>query len=333
MSLLPPSAQRTADRRPAPAAVQHRATGPGWLPGFLALSVVWGASFALIKVAVGAGVAPGWVAFWRCALGAASLCAVCLVRRERPPRNPRTWAHALVVAGLLNTVPFTVLAFGETRVSSVLAGLLNATTPLTTLGFALLLVPGERLTARRVTGLLLGFAGVLVVLGVWRGLPGGSLLGALACLAATACYGAGFSYTRRFFADRRTPAATLCAMQMCCATAELAIVAPATGGAPQWPGWGAAGALTVLGVLGTGVAYIVNLGIIRAAGPTVAATVTYVMPVCSTLLGTVLLAEPFGWNLVAGGAVVLAGVVLTQASSRRRRVATDRAAHSSRSAG
>lgn len=211
-----------------------------WVPAFVSLSLIWGASFALIKVAVDAGVAPAWVAFWRCLFGVAALGGVCAVRRLAPPRDLSIWAHALVVAVLLNAVPFALFSYGETRVSSVLAGIWNAITPLTTLVFVLALIPGERPTARRLLGLLTGFAGVLIILGVWRGMGGGTVTGDLACLAATCCYGAGFAYTRRHFSVRDGTAATLALTQVLCATAELAVMAPLLGGPPSWPARGPA---------------------------------------------------------------------------------------------
>jgi drug/metabolite transporter (DMT)-like permease len=291
-------------------------TTKSWVPGFLLLAAIWGSSFALIKVAVDAGVGALWVALWRCLFGALALGAICLVRRTALPRDRAAWGHALVVAALLNAVPFALFAYGETRVSSVLAGIWNATTPLTTLLFAIALVPQERPTARRVLGLLVGFAGVLVVLGVWRGVDGSTVVGSLACLGATTCYGAGFAYTRRFFAGRSESAAALSAVQIICATAELGLIIAVAGGPPSWPGSKAASALVVLGVAGTGVAYILNLGVIRAAGPTIAATVTYLVPFGSTLIGALLLSEQLGWNTVAGLFIVVAGVLLTRAPRR-----------------
>lgn len=291
-----------------------------WMPGFIALSAIWGSSFALIKIAVDAGVAPVWVALWRCLFGALALWVICLVQRVPMPRSPRTWGHSAVVALLVNTVPFTLFAYGETHISSVLAGVWNATAPLTTLLFALVLVPQEHPTLRRMVGLLLGFAGVLVVLGVWRGVPGGLLAGSLACLGATTCYGAGFAYIRRFVSGGSESASALSAVQVTCGTLELAVLAPVLGAAPTWPGADAAVSLVVLGVLGTGVAYILNLRTIRAAGPTIAATVAYLTPLWSTVLGAVLLAEPLGWNTAVGGVLVITGVLFTQATDRRRAV-------------
>ncbi|MFF1788354.1 DMT family transporter [Kitasatospora sp. NPDC058243] len=284
-----------------------------WLPGFVALSAIWGASFALIKVAVEAGVPPLWVALWRCALGAVTLWTILVLRHERVPRDRALWGHSAVVAVLLNTVPFTLFSFGETRVSSVLAGVMNATTPLFTLLFTVLTVAEERRPgARRLSGLVLGFVGVLTVLGVWRGIGSGEAAGGLACLAAACCYGAGFAYLRRFLSGRPESVVTLSAVQIACATAELAAIAPFAAGAPHWPGAGAAGALLVLGAVGTGLAYLLNLGLVRTAGTAVASAVTYVMPLWSTALGAAFLAEPVGWNALAGGVLVIAAVALTR---------------------
>ncbi|MFD8781119.1 DMT family transporter [Kitasatospora sp. NPDC059599] len=289
-----------------------------WLPAFAALSGIWGASFALIKVAVDAGVPPVWVALWRCLLGAVTLGVVLVLRGERIPRDRALWGHSAVVAVLLNTVPFILFPFGETRVSSVLAGVINATTPLFTLAFAVLTVPEERRPgARRLLGLALGFVGVLTVLGVWHGVGPGEAAGGLACLAAACCYGAGFAYLRRFLSGRPESVTTLSALQIGCAAAELAVIAPLAAGAPHWPGAGPAAALLVFGMVGTGFAYLLNLGLVRTAGTTAASSVIYVMPLWSTAIGALFLAEPVGWNALAGGALVVAAVALTRPARRR----------------
>ncbi|EQD87348.1 DMT family transporter [Saccharopolyspora spinosporotrichia] len=302
--------------------------GARWVPGFVLLSAIWGSSFVLIKVAVDAGVEPVWVALWRCLFGALALWAVWLASgaaRPSIPRDPRTWGHAAVVAALHNAAPFTLFAYGETHISSVLAGVWNATTPLATLLFVLFLLPSEHPTPRRLAGLLAGFAGVLVVLGVWRGVEGGVLAGSLACLAATTCYGAGFTYTRRFFSGRSDSASALIILQLTFATLELLLVAPLLGGgAPGWPGLLPAACLVLLGAVGTGMAFLLNMRVIRAAGSTIASTVTYVTPLWSTVLGALLLSEPLGWNTVAGGALVIAGVLFARSGTRRGEVAAVR---------
>ncbi|GAA2740348.1 DMT family transporter [Kitasatospora cinereorecta] len=288
-----------------------------WWPGFVLLSAIWGASFVLIKTAVDAGVSPAWVACWRCVFGAVALWSLVGLRRVPVPRDAATWGHSAVAAVLLNTVPFMLFSYGETRVSSVLAGVVNATTPLFTLLFTVATVAAERRPGpRRLAGLVLGFAGVLTVLGVWRGAGAGLGTGGLACLAATCCYGAGFTYLRRNLSDRPGSAAALSAVQIGCAAVETAVVAPLVSGAPHWPGVRAVAALVLLGAVGTGFAYVLNLAMVREAGAVVATAVTYATPLWSTALGALLLGEPVGWNALVGGAAVVAAVVLTRSPSR-----------------
>lgn len=289
-----------------------RNEGAAWVPAFVVLSMIWGSTFFLIKVAVNAGVSPMWVGLWRCVFGAVALWLMVLVTRQRLPRDPKVWGHGAVVALLLNAVPFPLFAFGETKVSSVLAGVWNATVPLATLVFVLLLLPEERPTARRLVGMAIGFVGVLVVLGIWNGVDTGPLIGTLACLGATTCYGAAFVYSRRFMSARPESSLVLAAVQVACGTLELGLVTPVFAGGPTWPGFGAMAALLVLGALGTGVAYQLNFVVIRAAGSTVASMVTYITPLFSTALGAVFLAEPVGLNTVAGAALIILGVLMSR---------------------
>jgi drug/metabolite transporter (DMT)-like permease len=274
------------------------------VPGFVLLSAIWGGSFALIKVAVDAGVHPVWVAFWRCFFGAVALLAF----HRKLPRDPQTWGHAAVVALLLNSIPFVLFAYGETKISSVLAGVWNATVPLATLVFVLALVPEEYPTRRKLLGLATGFAGVLVVLGVWNGVDHGALTGSLACLTGAICYGAAFVYMQKHLTEA-DPASTVTA-QMVCAVGQLlpaALLSPTATPTPKaWL------ALVVLGALGSGLAYLLNFTVLRTKGPTVASTVTYVIPLWSTLFGFAFLGEPVAWHTAAGGALVVAGVVFTR---------------------
>jgi drug/metabolite transporter (DMT)-like permease len=289
-----------------------------WVPSFLVLSTIWGSTFLLIKIAVNAGVGPMWVGLWRCLFGAAALWLMVVVQRLRMPREPAVWGHAAVVALLLNSVPFPLFAFGETKISSVLAGVWNATVPLATLAFVLVLLPDERPSPRRLVGMSTGFLGVLVVLGIWQGVETGPLIGTLSCLGATTCYGAAFAYTRRFLSGRQHSATVLATAQVTCGTVQLGLVTPFVEGAPSWPGWGPMAALVVLGALGTGVAYQLNFTVIRAAGSTVASTVTYLTPLFSTALGAVFLHELVGWNTVAGAALIILGVVLSRSGPAPR---------------
>src|SRR4051812_5695085 len=141
----------------------------------LLVALIWGASFMFIKVELDDGIAVTHVAWLRCAFGAAALLVILRARGERLPRDRTLLAHLVVVALLMNSLPFLLFAFGETHVSSLFAGIFNATTPLLTLLFSLTVVrTGEIVTGAKVTGLLIGFLGVLVVLAPWNGLGHGS---------------------------------------------------------------------------------------------------------------------------------------------------------------
>lgn len=277
-----------------------------WRLQFVLLATIWGASFLCIKV-LGEDWAPVHVALGRVGLGALFLGGLLAVRRTPLPRG-RVWLHLLVVALLMNALPFTLFAYGETKVSSVLAGLWNATTPLMTLVVVLTLIREEQPDGRSLAGLVWGFVGVTLLLGPWQGLAGDELLGHLACLAGAACYGLGLPYTRRHLSGRPEGGVALAGAQLLCATGMLLVVAPLSGVPTTDLEIDAIASLLVLGVLGSGVAYVLTHAIIRAAGATTFSTVTYLIPVVSTALGVLVLSEDLGWNEPAGAAVVLAAM-------------------------
>jgi drug/metabolite transporter (DMT)-like permease len=168
-----------------------------------------------------------------------------------------------------------------------------------------------------VIGLVVGFAGVLVVLGPWREI-GGQLDGYLACFAAAACYGLAYPYTRRVLADRPESGVSLSTAQVLCGTAQLAPFVAATSAPHRFP-LDSVLSLIALGAGGTGIAYVLNYDLIRRAGAQVASTVTYVVPLFATVLGVAVLGEDLSWNQPVGAAIVLAGVALTQGRLSRRR--------------
>jgi drug/metabolite transporter (DMT)-like permease len=243
---------------------------------------------------------------------------VLAVTRRRLPAGRQVWGHLFVIALFGNSIPFALLAEGETRISSVLAGIWNASTPLLTLVVATFMLPEERPTPRRVAGLMGGFAGVLVVLGPWRSVGGTELAGQLMCLGAAACYGIAFPYTRRFVAGRPDSGVALSAGQLIWSSAQLGVVAIFVGSVPGRLPLDAVGAMLGLGVLGTGAAYILNYAVVRLAGATTASTVTYLVPLVSTALGIVVLSEALEWNQPAGAALVLASVAFSEGLIMRR---------------
>jgi drug/metabolite transporter (DMT)-like permease len=293
-----------------------------FLPGFFALGAIWGSSFLFIKIGV-RELHPLYVTLGRVGTGAVVLLAVLLLIRDRLPRDPRLWTHLGVLGAVGVAVPFTLFGFGEQRIPSLLAGIWNATTPLVALPLAALVFRTERLTARRAAGVGLGFAGVLVVLGVWQGVGGAALTGQLMCFGAACCYGVAIPYQKRFIAGYPASTLALTAAQLVVATALLALVAPLAAGAP--PALSSLSSeviasVVALGALGTGLAFVIHLRNNRLVGASAASMVTYLIPVFAVLVGVVVLAETLTWYQPVGALVVLAGVAITQGlrSSRRR---------------
>jgi len=285
-----------------------------WLPGYLVLAAIWGTSFLFIKVGV-RELHPIWLTFARVGAGALTLLVVLAVTRDRLPRDLRLWGHLTVVAALGVAVPFTLFGYGEQRVSSVLAGIWNAATPLVALPLAVLAFRTERMTRARAAGLAVGFLGVLVVLGVWRDVGGSQLTGQLMCFGAAMCYAVAIPYQKKFITGRAGSGVALAAAQLLVALMMLAVAAPLLAGAPPVPTQLSAQVVLcvlALGALGTGLAFVLNLRVIRFAGASTSTSVTYLMPVVATLVGVLILGEHLLWNQPVGALVVIAGVAVSQ---------------------
>lgn len=316
----------TPSTQAAPAAPDG-AAAPAVLAKFVLLAVIWGSSFLLVKVALERFPALH-VSFGRMIFGTATLLVVLKVTGQRLPRGRRTWGHLMVAAVLLNSIPFSLVAYAETEVSSALAGIWNATTPLMTLLVVLAWFPEERPSKDRIAGLVAGFVGVVLVLGLWRGPSGGQLIGQAALFGMALCYGLGTPYTRRYLSQRGEGLVPLACAQLICGTLQLAVVFPAVAGVPPLPFDRSLAALVALGALGTGLAYILYYGLMRDMGAAGASGVTYVQPVVAGALGVLVLGETLSWNHPVGAVVVLVGVALSQGRLkrclRRRRRATSR---------
>lgn len=286
----------------------------------LVLALIWGSSFLFIKVAV-AELHPLYVTLGRVAFGAVALLIVLALTRQRLSFDPRLWGHCVVLAVVGTAVPFSLFAYGEQRVSSVLAGLWNSVTPLVVLPMAVLIFRTERSSVRKLAGVGLGFVGALVILGVWQGTGGSSLTGQLMCFGAAACYGVAIPYQKRFVASRPESGVVVSGVQLLLATAVMAVVAPVvTRTVPNVTAlsWPVVGSMVALGALGTGIAFVIHLRNIRMIGASLASMVTYVIPVFATVIGIVVLREQLQWYQPVGAAVVLAGVAVSQGLLGRR---------------
>ncbi|GAA3502405.1 DMT family transporter [Streptomyces albogriseolus] len=287
-----------------------------WRLRFAALSLIWGFSFLLIKVGT-QGYAPFQVTLGRLAFGTAVLAVAMAVRREGLPRGARTWMHLAVAGFLLNALPFSLFAFAELTIPSTLAGICNATSPLWGMALSLVALREDRPTRVRVAGLGLGFLGVLTVLGAWQGFQGLDARGTTLALLASLSYPVGWIYVRRTLAGSSHSHLSLTGGQLLLATVQLAVVTPLFTSVPSSLAVGPLLAIAALGTLGTGLAVLVQYGIVAEVGPTTGQMVTYFVPVIAAAAGILLLGETLTWSTPVGAAVVLAGAALTQVRPRR----------------
>ncbi|MEU3374059.1 DMT family transporter [Streptomyces sp. NPDC006660] len=312
-----PSSASLAPRH-APASAPGRGAALDWRVRFAALALIWGFSFLLIKVGT-QGYAPFQVTFGRLLFGTLVLAAVMAVKRERLPRGRRTWLHLTVAALFLNAAPFSLFAYAELTIPSTLAGICNATSPLWGMALSLVALSEDRPTRRRVAGLGLGFLGVLTVLGAWQGFSGLDARGTAMALLASLCYPVGWIYVRRTLAGSGYSSLSLTGPQLGLATLQLALVTPLFAGLPRSFPLVPLLAVAALGALGTGLAVLLQYGLVTEVGPTTAQMVTYFIPVIATAAGVAVLGEHLSWNTPVGAAVVLAGAALTQSRPRARR--------------
>ncbi|MGA4843287.1 DMT family transporter [Streptomyces sp. G45] len=308
---------RSSAREDAPARPSGRRR-LDWRLRFAFLSLVWGFSFLFIKVGTD-GYAPFQVTFGRLLFGTAVVAVVVVVRRERLPRSWRTWAHLSVAALLLNAAPFSLFAYSELTIPSTLAGICNATSPLWGMALSLVALSEDRPTRRRVAGLGLGFLGVLTVLGAWQGFSGLDARGTAMALLASLCYPIGWIYVRRTLAGSGHSNVALTGAQLLAATLELALVTPLFTSVPDHFPVVPLLAVVALGALGTGLAFLVQYGIVDEVGPTTAQMVTYFTPVIATAAGVAVLGESLTWTTPVGAVIILAGAALTQSKPRPRR--------------
>lgn len=293
------------------------ATNSHWPFALAGLALIWGTSYLFIKIGLEA-LSPSMVAFGRVTIGAITLLMIVGVRRTPLPRGIEVWTHLAVASALIAT-PFLLFGYAEQHMSSALVGLLSGASPLVTAVIVFLGFPEEQLTGMHLLGLLLGFGGVLVALGAWTGFAQARGSGLLACLGAVACYGMFFPYTRSYLSQRSEAPVALAAGQMMCATVLLtpALLLPSARFGPLTTR--VVVAMLLLGSLGSGIGYILNLAVVAAAGATTASMVSYLIPVVAVVAGVVVLGERITWNQPVGGALVLAGVAISRPGSSGRR--------------
>lgn len=278
----------------------------------LALSLLWGATFLFVEVALAGGLPPLTLVLARVTLAALALHAVVLAGTGRPlAADRRTWA-ALAVMGLLNNViPFGLTFWAQQHVTGGLAAILNATTPLWSVLLAHVVTREEALRPNRLAGVPLGMAGVAVVVGpagILAGFGDGAALAAQgAVLLAAVSYACAGMWGRRL---RSLPPVGAAAGQL---TASALITLPAACLVERpWtlaaPDPAAVGAVLGLALLCTALAYVLYFRLLRSAGATNLLLVTLLIPPSALLLGAAILGEPVEPRQLAGMALIGAGL-------------------------
>ena len=252
------------------------------------------------------------MAFGRCALGALTLLTWAKYKGIALPKSKAMLFHLWVVSLLLNVIPGILFALAQTEVTSILAGIINAVTPLMTLLAIMLVTRDEKPKIYQVVGILIGFIGVLTVLGAWKGLGDNPLWAILILLAAVTCYGFSFPYSRRFILPHKLQPESIAAGQVTLGALTL-IPFFIYNGIDRYEFQTAPVlAMLALGVFGSGFAYIWNFKVMALAGSAIASSVTYLTPVVAVIVGVIFLQESIYWYEPVGALIVLLGAAIGQ---------------------
>ena len=283
-----------------------------WLPSWIFLTIVWGMSFYFIKIS-GSNLSPLQIAFGRVALGALTVLIILLIIKQKLPNTRKAWVRANIAGFLQHTAPFALIAYGETQITSVLAGITNAATPLWTALFSMAFIPKDRISRNEYLGVLTGFVGVLILIGIWEGNSGeNDLLGILAVVVATACYGGVVIYTRSKVTELGFSPSSFIGAQLSASAIQLLILCLIFTSVPTQISSSTWGAILFLGIFSTGLAFPLVYKIIRDVSSLAAATITYATPIVSTIAGVIFLSEGLHWYQPIGAALILVGVGLVQ---------------------
>ena len=296
-----------------------RPTRADWLL-LLALGFMWGTSYVFIKIGVQTLPTFTLIAS-RLGIGLTVLLTVVLVAREPLPRKPRIYGHLLVMAIVNIVLPFALITTAERSVDSALAAILNGAVPLFVIVFAAFFLHDEPITVNRLVGLVIGYAGVIIL--VSRGLGAGgsqsSLQGELALIASTAFYGAGAVYARRNMRGLRPMIPALFQVLFAFIIVALIAVAFEHPWTVTWT-FDAAGSVIWLGILGSGIAYLVNFRLLARIGATRTSLVAYLLPVVGIIAGAIVFQETVDARVLFGTALVIGGVALVNSRYGQRRL-------------
>jgi len=278
----------------------------------LALGVMWGTSYVWIKVAVDNGLSTFTLIAARLGIGLALLAAIAAIRRIELPRNPRIYGHLLVMAVINIVIPFTLITTAERSVNSNIAAIINGAVPLFVVVIAAQFLHDEPLTLNRLAGIVVGYVGVVVLVapGLLSASGGSSLGGELALVGSTLAYAFGAVYARANM--RGVPPLVPALFQVAFAFVIISGVALATEQpfAQPWPP-DTIFAVAWLGILGSGLAYVLNFRLLSRIGAGGTSVLAYLLPLVGIVSGFFVRHEPVDLTLAIGTALILGGIGLT----------------------
>ncbi len=295
---------------------------PRILLSVIVLSILWGCSFFFVEVAL-EQLPPMTLAALRVSGAALALWSLVLAVGESFPASLSVWRNLLVIGVLNNAIPFSLIMYAQTVVTGSLASILNSATPLFTIVVAGLLLSDERMTLNRIFGVLLGFAGVVVVIGpAALAEAGENLIAQLALLTAALCYACSAVFVRAVKITLQLQPNFLAAGQVTMAALALVPAALLYEGPIRLAAFDlpTAGAVAGLAVLSTALAYLVYFRILRRGGATNALLATFLVPVSAVFLGVMILGESLSMRQVAGMIVIAAGLIAMDGRLFRRRL-------------
>jgi drug/metabolite transporter (DMT)-like permease len=291
---------------------------------FILLGAIWSSSFMWIKIAV-QEIGPITLVAFRVLFGLLFAIAVILGQRTRLPRRLKEWSPLLILGVTNVAIPFFLISWGEQSIDSAVAAILDATVPLFTILIAHYLLHDDKMTVPKVLGLLIGFAGVVILMSKDIGASFGSVLGQLAVVLASAFYAGSNVYARK--TTENTAGILRSAGPLVSATAVMWLAVPLVESPVKIPHLGITWiALLWLGILGSGLAFVLSYYLIHNIGPTRTSMVTYLFPLGGVILGVAFLNEKLSWQVFVGGVLVVLSLLVANMQPRKRELGVEQIA-------
>lgn len=288
---------------------------------FIFLGFFWGSSYLFIKIGVDHGLQPFTLIMFRLLIGFCLLASVVAIARQPLPREPRMYGHLFVMGAINIAIPFSLITFAENipSIDSSLASVINSAVPLFVIVIAAVFLPGEAITVNRLVGLVVGFVGVAILVGLDLADLSSNTIGELALIGATISYAIGNVYAKRFVHGLRPMVPAL--MQVFFGLVITGTLAFATEN-PLAVAWTPESILAVvwLGLLGSGLAYLAYFRTLQRWGATRTSLVAYLLPVWGIALGALVLSEPITPNMIVGAALIIGGIALVNSRHGTRQL-------------